>query len=239
LQQQNLYLENIDSLIIQPQLFGDEYVLNTVSCAGKHIVTDAWRSVKRFTANSQLYDYQDLLFRDTDLFKQLSEYALNILKAFDYQTGAAHFEIIADLNGLKLIEVGFRLAGGVDHAALNSVTSTSQLNLLYDAHLQPQRFQEMYTKGVNNHKQYLRIISMVSHNSGVCTRNYPNDRILVLPSCFSLQHHLNKGLTFKQTRDLTSSPGNIYLISADYNKLQDDHAQIRRLEPIIFKNLTA
>ena len=106
-----------DSLILQEYLEPEgrvDFVVNTVSSNGKHMVTDIWMSVSKDVDKSGrfLYDKQELVNDGRDI-ANVVDFAFLVLEAVGLKFGAAHLEISSQNNQFSLIEIDARIAGEV------------------------------------------------------------------------------------------------------------------------------
>jgi hypothetical protein len=109
-------------LCVEPFLFGEEYVVNTVSHDGEHLVTDVWLSApKRLLERRQrlVYDRQDLVRAST--VPHVCSFARSVLDAVGFANGASHLELVDSAQyGPALIEVNprcgqYHRAHGIHH----------------------------------------------------------------------------------------------------------------------------
>ncbi|WP_416968122.1 ATP-grasp domain-containing protein [Streptomyces sp. 4F14] len=131
--------EPVTEAVAQEYLTGAEYVVNTVSCAGVHTVTDVW-STDRVTANGvrDLAVAQILLRSDDQHVGALVPYAHRVLDALGIRYGPAHLEIKLTPTGPRLVEAGARPSGLPYHVA--DAIGEGQLERSVDAYIHPDRF---------------------------------------------------------------------------------------------------
>ncbi|MFZ2315107.1 MAG: ATP-grasp domain-containing protein [Gammaproteobacteria bacterium] len=111
--QKDLFNQVNEALLIQEYIQGDEYVINTVSCAGQHLVSEFGIYQKKINEQGNSI-YQSLQFfpRNFDKSRELKKYAFAILDALDIHYGPSHMEVMWTHKGPILIEVGARPVGG-------------------------------------------------------------------------------------------------------------------------------
>lgn len=98
-------------ILIQEYIGGDEYVVDTTSCDGKHKVCALWVYRKFIRGSNILYGAQLLLGKVTPVLREIIDYALEVLDAVDQRFGACHIEIKYDSRGPVLIETNPRPHG--------------------------------------------------------------------------------------------------------------------------------
>jgi D-alanine-D-alanine ligase-like ATP-grasp enzyme len=133
-------------MMLQEYIEGDEFVVDTVSCRGVHVVTDVWRSFKvpyecpgsrlrgsverslrqagkvvpSYTTSNLLYDRLEFVadVSDDPFIAQLVDYTLKCLDVLGVVNGCAHSELRADASkGFVLIEMNPRMQGDVPRAS--------------------------------------------------------------------------------------------------------------------------
>ncbi|MEJ1267035.1 ATP-grasp domain-containing protein [Pantoea ananatis] len=109
----NIFSEINQEVVAQEYLCGTEYVVNTVSCQGKHRVTDIWKTT-RVSVNEflDMGDSIQIMPRQGEVQDILVSYALQVLDAMNIQYGPGHMEIKMCNDGPCLVEIGARIAGG-------------------------------------------------------------------------------------------------------------------------------
>lgn len=100
--------QNKDLLLLERFLDGPQYVVNTVSCGGTHLVVELWHSAPKVQtdAGGFIYDRQDLL--QTTACPRISSFVKGVLDSLGFRLGAAHLEIADTSTGLAVIEVNPR-----------------------------------------------------------------------------------------------------------------------------------
>ncbi|MEY9873008.1 biotin carboxylase [Streptacidiphilus sp. MAP12-33] len=138
--------ENIFSLpnlgvVAQEYLVGAEYIVNTVSRAGRHHLTDCWNT-GRLSVNgvTDLLVESNLLAPDAPEVAELTEYAFAVLDALGIQFGPAHLEIKTTPDGPCLVEIGARISGGELPYFSAEAIGESQLDWTVDCYVRPERF---------------------------------------------------------------------------------------------------
>lgn len=156
------------SVIIEELLFGEQYVLDTVSCDGHHGLAGVWhygrpswaQAVIRSITESGPWpqevahaSWQDINYAaigsnskefmtgDDPLATRLFSYATKILDAIGVKNGPAHFELMEVKGETLLVEVGARLHGAPStHWMCRICGGFSQLDQTIDAYIRPQHF---------------------------------------------------------------------------------------------------
>lgn len=127
-----------ERVLVQEFLLGPEYVVDTVSHAGRHRVAAIWRYGRSRAAEG--YDFLEILPAEGERQGFLAAYTLAVLEALGIEEGPAHSEVMWSGGSPVLIEVGARLHGGRTPLLSRQFLSRSQLDLAVDALLDPERF---------------------------------------------------------------------------------------------------
>lgn len=225
-------------VLAQKMVEGQEYIVNSVSYNGVHSIVDIWTSNKTKINGSPVYDYQELLAEDDDDFHVLSEYVMSVLNALEIKFGAGHSEVMLTQNGPVLIEIGARLAGGIDPSSTHEALGYSQVSILADAYLNPDVFFEFARNKRSALKKNVLITFLISHEEGIIKKDFEKKYFANIKDIHSIDFWLNVGNRLEKTSSLVSSPGLVYLISSSKTVLQDGHEKIREIENQIYRMLT-
>jgi biotin carboxylase len=97
-------------ILIQELMTGDEYAVNTVSCEGRHVVTDIYRYRLSHFNGHTLYD-SELVTDESCAPPGLLEYAKAVLDATGVANGISHSEFFMGPDGPVLVETNPRMMG--------------------------------------------------------------------------------------------------------------------------------
>ncbi len=216
--------ENIE-VLIQSYLTGTEYVINSVSCEGKHYVTDIWICKKRIVENRIIYDREELIPFEGEAQSQLVTYLYKVLDALGIKYGAAHSEIMLTKNGPILLETGARIGGAVNPTIHQECFGSNQVELNIDALMTPAHF---FAKTIQPYKikKYLYVVMAVAKNEGIIKNIILTERLQELSSMRFIRLKKKIGDMLQKTIDLTSSPATIYLSSDNKTKLEEDYQKL-------------
>src|SRR5690606_29325729 len=158
-----LNIEN-KSLLVQEFIDGDEYVVDTVSSKGRHVVSDIFKYRKRIGKEGRsVYQSCDFLGLDSGEAGVISEYVKKALDALEIKFGPAHAEVMLDKNGPVLIEVGARLAGCMlDPEFISNAYGHNQVELSILSYTSPETFAEK-TKTLNKDIRKFTSLVFLSH----------------------------------------------------------------------------
>src|SRR4029078_4328862 len=96
-----------ETVIVQEQISGTEYSVDTVSAAGKHVLAHLTRYKKTSVgAGMTIMDYTEFMPFNEEEHGELFNYAKRAVDALGILWGAAHNEIMLTADGPRLIETG-------------------------------------------------------------------------------------------------------------------------------------
>lgn len=219
-----------DEAILQEYVTGTEYVVDTVSCAGRHYTTNLCRYRKEVINGAFVYRRTYFLPATGPAAEALIAYNDAVLDALGITQGAAHSEIMLTEDGPVLIEVGARLHGGVSGPLIvERCARHAPQALLADSYVAPERFAQA-AREVNAFSAKAVAYCFVNAKTGR-VRGFPMDEAMKsLPSFFELKRTFGVGHHAVPTADLYSSPGWVVLVHEDEQQFLRDIAQVEHWE---------
>ncbi|WP_407414437.1 ATP-grasp domain-containing protein [Methanobrevibacter sp.] len=231
------YGGNVQELLIQERIDGDEYIVNTVSNDGWHRVTLIWKYSKIKTSEgAMIYDTVETVNTLGISEAEMIEYAYKVADAIGIKYGPVHGEYMIDKDGPVLIEVNCRPCGGNMPAKfLDEISGQHETDSILDSYLKPARFkhkalQRYRLQGHGALKMFIVPEDIVAKSSPMVDIS-PN-----LKSYFKADfaEMAEEGIFYIKTRDLHSTCGVIYLVHKDNDVLQNDINFLRSLEKYAF-----
>lgn len=108
--------ESNSAVLVQEFLHGPQYIVNTVSVDGRHVLSDVWRyGIDEVAGKPMIRDSLLLTGLEPEEESAVS-YVLACLDALGVRNGAAHSEVRLTARGPLLVEVNSRLMGPVQPA---------------------------------------------------------------------------------------------------------------------------
>ncbi|PRX01323.1 UNVERIFIED_ORG: ATP-grasp domain-containing protein [Actinomadura viridilutea] len=218
-----------DQVLVQEQMTGTEYAVDTVSHHGRHSITDMikYRRVP-FGEAIAVYDSVEWLPYDRDAYGELIDYALGVLDAVGLRNWAAHTEIMMTPDGPRLLEVNPRLAGAGNPAVTEIANGESQVTRIVDVcrGLGPQ-LPPGYTQ-----RRHVMAVFLMAHSTGIVRNAEIYDQARDLPSYHSAVNRVRTGDRVLASTDIFASMTMGYIILAhdDDAQIQADREAIRKLE---------
>ena len=232
-----VYGNDLNELVIQERINGQEYVVNTVSCDGVHRVTMIWKYNKIKTAEGgNVYDYDETINELGIGEAELVEYAYDVADALGVKYGPVHGEYMIDEKGPVLIEVNCRPHGGnLDAKFLDMISGQPESDSALASYLNPEKFNLERLKGYRLFAHGVVKTFIVPKN--LIARSSPMNSIGVnLKSFFKTDlNSIQSPQTFSKTQDLETAGGNVYLAHEDPNLLQQDVDFLRDIEKRAFQ----
>ena len=220
LAQDNPYLSD---LLMQERIIGKEYIVNTVSCGGKHRLVSMWHYDKLAMNGSYIYNYG---ITDTRLdvgHSRLVHYAFSVLDAIGIEWGAVHGEYMIDERGPVLIEVNCRPMGAsMSRQFLEAINGHHETDVHLDAYLDPEKFEQEARKPYRPKRMGAFKPLIVANDM-----NLLSAPILQIAKQLKSYHSASldrmAGDPFiSRTRDFETAGGLIYLLSDDEHQVKED-----------------
>lgn len=129
-------------VLLQEFIGGDEYIVNSVSCRGKHLITDIWKYRKVLTEDKEMiYESMELLMSVEPGIHDLIIYAYKVLDATGFKIGPCHGEFKIDEKGPVLIETNPRPMGAsMTSRYLDECLGHHITDIAMDAYLDKKKF---------------------------------------------------------------------------------------------------
>lgn len=226
----NLMGEVNEDVLVQEFLTGTQYIVNTVSLAGRHLVSDVYAEridhvdgapVLRHIISRPLLESAEA---------GLVDYVLECLDALGIREGAAHTEVMLTPAGPRLVEVNSRVMGpSLAPDPYHAAFGYSQQHLVAERFLRPdefaRRFELPYTAARTVAKVFLR-----PHRQGVL-RAVNGARVLRrMPGFHSIDRLPVVGECVKDRYLTTGACGVAYLVHEDEELLLSSLGVIHSLE---------
>jgi biotin carboxylase len=233
----NLFGQVNETVLAQTFSLGQEYIVNSVSCNGKHLVVEIWKIKK--IENTTIYDTAEVMHRQANEFNALEAYTKEVLDALHIKHGASTTELkYTAASGPILIETGARLMGNAPLSFTNDLIGCTQLSLMVEAYLNPGLFMSLLDSKYQPEMPYHAFaVVLISDSEGVMVNKLNTEEIKNLPSFHSYLIDDEPGTKIQRTTSSVNSPGEIYLLNKDRNQLLEDCHRIRQIEKVgLYRN---
>ncbi|WP_460046900.1 ATP-grasp domain-containing protein [Pseudomonas sp. S2_H01] len=218
-----------DELLVQERLFGQQYIVNTISERGRHFITEVWKDDRIEVEGAGLiYDKELNMDIDDASLKDINHYTFQVLDALEITHGPSHVELMCTEEGPRLIEVSARLQGGISHKAVSTAIGESHISitaLLLGSRLKLHKYLSTRSRTAE-----LMAVSLISKSDGVIVSSHIEDTACKLDSFYEFVSCPMVGDTLYKTIDLFTCPGVLYLLHQDSSVLQRDYQKIREWE---------
>ena len=233
----NYYGDNENQFLIQERINGEEYIVNTVSCQGKHNVTLIWKYTKVKTNDGAIvYDSAETVNELSIGEAEMVEYAYQVADAIGIQYGPVHGEYMIDDDGPVLIEVNCRPCGAnMEAEFLNRISGQHETDSILDSYLKSELFKANHTRPYRLYAHGAIKLFIVPND--ILARSSPMDNIsLRFKSHYktSMAEIVDNSTLFPKTKDLHTSCGLVYLVHENLEEVQDNLNFLRDIEKRAF-----
>lgn len=204
-----------EQLLLQEFISGTEFVADSVSLNGKHLLTDAHTYRKTNTegdCGSFVYDRMTMV---DDVSNFNMDYINKALDAVGIENGISHLEFKIDEQGPVMIEVGARIIGVSCLTYIIEALGYDMAELILAAYSGDEKFDRYFNRLNGNYKpvKHMTVKFFVSFQDGEIEEipAFENLKQLKTVRDTDLGKTKHKGRIVK-TRDLITSPGLVYLI---------------------------
>ena len=219
-------------ILIQEQIKGTEYIVNTVSCGGKHRVVSAWVYNKvKMSNGGNAYNYAMNISRLKTGHSKLCRYALQVVEAIGIKYGPVHGEYMIDDKGPVLIEVNCRPMGaGLQRKFTERIFGHHETDAALDSYLSPQKFEED-DRAPYRPDEFGAIKSVILAGETE-VKSAPIMQIAKELKSYFCGFYSGIGQTeiLHETRDLGTTGGMIYLLHKDENFVKNDCELLHLIE---------
>lgn len=217
-----LGLENT-AVLAQEFVEGTEYVVDTVSCAGRHRIAAFWRYGRPSAESTVGYDSMELLPYDGEIQARLFSFATGVLDALGVQYGPTHCELILQDGSITFVEAATRLSAGNNATLSRDCGVACQLDLTIDAYSNPEGFLKRMNQPQTLERRAANFFLMPRREG----------RLLALPRIDEIRslrsfHGMSVGAAIGKPAPRVA--GMVTLIHPDPNVIAEDIGAIRDLE---------
>ena len=228
----NMFGETENRLMVQECIFGEEYIVNTISRNGIPALTSVFRyHKKRMPAGAVVYRGLEVIDELNESEKQLVEYAFQTVQALGITNGPVHGEYMIDEKGPVLIEANCRVMGGsVPSGFLDRVFGYHETDIILDCLLDAEFHREFSLRPYRPfRKGYVKDFYSAKEKSIKASGIIP---ILINMRSYYSGWVENAGRTDRihETVDLETETGCVYLVHDDPEVSKRDFNILMRLE---------
>ncbi len=223
----NIGEKDVD-ILMQEYVIGEEYVVNTASCNGKHVITDLWR-YRLTNANGNVFYDGEMLLSESSAPRGLIDYALAVLDATGVRYGLCHSEYFWNSEGPILIETNPRMMGASQPEEFQIAMYGCTYADYSFATMDEEMFSDMLKVHFDTNGKYAIVEELTATKVGELDPAPTNILVSALPSYFSCDMKDGKRLISK-TIDLSTSLGNLFLVAESKDILERDYKMIKELE---------
>ena len=220
------------AILMQERIIGTEYIVNTVSCKGRHRVVSVWKYDKvKMPNGANAYNYSITVPRLEVGHSRLIRYACQVAQAIGIQYGPVHGEYMVDEKGPVLIEVNCRpMGGGLPRKYVEGIFGHHETDVALDCYLNPRKFEKGFYTPYRIKKIGLMKFFIVHNDTEV--NSAPILQIAThMKSYFcSSFDAIGRTTTLPQTKDLETAGGSVYLLHENEQLVRDECELLHLLE---------
>ena len=224
-------------VLLQEYLKGTEYIVNSVIRCGEIKTTAMFKYDKRPCNGAAFvcFSKELMVLGEEPQLEEILAYTENVLKAFGYQNGNVHAEIMyIEGRGPVLVEINCRLHGG--NAAwvrpANLCMGYDQLSVFMDAYLnEGKALYNLIPSRPEKARAHCQQVKMRSFVEGILDCVIPEQwaRITELPSYLEHTFGVLPGDKILKTVDMPSVPGEITLVHENKETLAKDYEMLNEI----------
>jgi biotin carboxylase len=216
-------------LLVQEQLRGTQFFVNSISWDGVHAITEVWRDTRRRVEGAGMVcDREQLLPRHGPEQDVVVPYVERVLDALGIRFGPGHAEVMLTARGPVLIECAARMQGSMLPDAVERCTP-SHVAVTVEAYLDPASVARRAARPYEL-RAHAECIALISEQEGLIRSCERLRELRRLPSYHSEIAMLGVGDRIARTVDLFSSPGSVYLVHIEERRLRQEYERLRAIE---------
>jgi hypothetical protein len=227
----NLLGEVNDEILVQEYLDGPQFIVNTVSMGGRHVLADFYHCrVDNTDTGAPVYRHIRAPLRLDDSDQEIIDYALSCLDALGVVDGAAHTELRYTAMGPRLIEVNSRVMGPcLTPDPYFAALGITHQHLVVERYVDPGRFSQRFDTGYAP-KGALAKVFLRAHRDGVLSGMPGVATLRGLPGFHSVARLPRIGHAVPDRLLTTGASGIAFLVHEDEARLFRSLAIIHELE---------
>jgi hypothetical protein len=218
------------AMVIQDYLDGPQFIVNTVSLGGRHLLSDMHAVRIDQIRQRSVHRHSLLITNLDDQADALVAFTRNCLDAVGVREGAAHTEVRMTRNGPRLIEVNARIMGASLQPALyRGALGYTQADLVAERFTDPdafaKRFSDPYQPAAAMAMAFLNVAvgGTVLASPGV-------ESIRALPGFHSMEKMPDIGATIGEPWLCSGQAGMAYFLHRNREVLASSLQKLHRLE---------
>ena len=229
---ENMFGDEENRLMLQERIFGDEYIVNTISRNGVPALTSVLRYYKkRMPSGAIVYRGLETVTEPDERERELINYAFDTVRTLGITDGPVHGEYMSDEKGPVLIEVNCRVMGGsVPSGFLDKIFGHHETDVILDCLLDSDYHKSFMKKPYSPmRKGYVK--DFYSDRERTITSSGIIPILLNMKSYYSgWVENAGKTDTIHETIDLETETGCVYFVHDDPEVTRKDFEMLMLIE---------
>ncbi|GAA0476337.1 ATP-grasp domain-containing protein [Streptomyces olivaceiscleroticus] len=226
----NLMGEVNDGYLVQEFLRGTQYIVNTVSHDGKHLLAEVYAERIDYVDGAPMLRHIISRSAFTDAEQHLVDYVLRCLDALGIRDGAAHTEVMLTAHGPRLVEVNSRVMGPcLAPDPYQAAYGYSHQHLTVERFLRPEEFDKRFPLPHGPARTVAKVF-LRPHREGVLTAMDGLRTMRRLPGFHSIARLPVIGEPMQDRYLTTGACGIAFFVHEDTELLQHSLATLHDIE---------
>ncbi|SCK09771.1 ATP-grasp domain-containing protein [Streptomyces sp. WMMB 322] len=226
----NLMGEVNQGVLVQEFLDGTQYIVNTVSMEGRHLLTEVY--AERIDRVEDAPVLRHIISRPAleDAEQDLVDYVLRCLDALGVREGAAHTEVVLTSRGPRLVEVNSRVMGPcLAPDPYHAAYGYSHQHLTVERFLRPEDFRKRFDLPYGPARTVAKVF-LRSHRPGVVLAMDGLRTMRRLPGFHSIARLPAIGVPVQDRYLTTGASGIAFFVHEDDELLEHSLATLHDIE---------
>ncbi|MER5834697.1 ATP-grasp domain-containing protein [Streptomyces sp. NPDC002130] len=226
----NLMGEINEGVLAQDFLSGSQYIVNTVSMDGRHLLAELYAERIDHIEGSPVLRHIISRTIPDEREQELVDYTMSCLDALGFKDGAAHTEVMLTAAGPRLVEVNSRLMGPyLSPDAYHCAFGYSSPHLVAERLLRPDDFRNRFDLPYGPARTLAKVF-LRAHRPGILTSADGLRELRRLPGFHSAARLPQVNDVLRDTQLTTGSCGTAFFVHEDAELIEHSLAVLHEME---------
>jgi biotin carboxylase len=215
------------TVLVQQQMTGEQYFVNSVSKGGRHRIVEIWADRRQSRPEGTICDREDLLPASGWPQDGLVAFVRGVLDALGIREGPAHTEVMLTPEGFMLIESAARMQGTIAPTAVSAALGENHVTATVATVVDGASFDAASQYELQAH---VSVVSLIAPRAGRISAHGARTLLRETATLHTAIGDLQPGTAVNETVDLFTSPGFLYLVCDEAKRIDTEYLRIRELE---------